>query len=249
MIVTTYKTAKIGVEDNLNSILNHYLPVLQEKDIVVITSKIISICQKRVKKNDGSIDKHNLIHREAEYYIDPQKSSRYDVTLTIKQGTLIASAGIDESNGDNYFILWPWDPHNEAQKIWENLKATYHLRNLGVIITDSRTTPLRWGTIGVGIAWCGFKPLHSYIGKPDIYGRKLRMTKASVLDGLAATAVVAMGEGNEQTPLAIIRDAGFVDFRNIPPTEKEIEALKINRKDDIYAPLINSSKWKRGGSL
>lgn len=247
MIVTAYKTSKISAGSNLLSILDQFLPVLQEKDIVVVTSKIMSICQGRLVKNDGTVDKHDLIHKEAEYYIDSQ-STKYDVTLTIKQGTLIASAGIDESNGNDSFILWPSEPFNSAQDIWQYLKKKHNLQNLGIIITDSRTTPLRWGTIGVGIAWCGFEPLHSYIGKPDIYGRKLRMTKSSVLDGLSASAVLVTGEGNEQTPLAIIRDAHFVKFKDTPPTDDEIVALKIDRKDDIYAPLINSSKWKKGGS-
>ena len=247
MIVTTYKTSKISVGDTLHTILDQYLPILQEKDIVVITSKIVSICQGQVIRNDGTIDKHDLIHKEAEYYIDPE-ATHYDVMITIKQGTLIASSGIDESNGDNFFILWPLEPHKSAQEIWNYLKKKYNLQKLGVIITDSRTTPLRWGTIGVGIAWCGIEPLRNYIGKPDIYGRPLRMTKSSVLDGLSASAVMAMGEGNEQTPLAVIRDANFVVFTDIPPTDKEIEDLIINRKDDIYAPLINSPKWKKGGS-
>ena len=35
---------------------------------------------------------------------------RYHMTLTIKQGMLIPTAGIDESNGDGYYILWPRDP-------------------------------------------------------------------------------------------------------------------------------------------
>ena len=36
MIVTTYKTSKVSIGDNLLSILDQYLPVLQEKDVVVI---------------------------------------------------------------------------------------------------------------------------------------------------------------------------------------------------------------------
>src|SRR3989344_4037822 len=132
MIVTTYKTSKISVGDTLHSILDQYLPVLQERDVVVITSKIVSICQGQVINNDGTIDKHDLIHKEAEYYIDPE-ATQYDVTLTIKQGTLIASSGIDESNSDKYFILWPLEPHKSAQEIWNYLKKKHNLKKLGVI--------------------------------------------------------------------------------------------------------------------
>ncbi len=248
MIITAYKTSKVSIGDALFSILDQYLPVLQEKDIIAITSKIVSICQGRVIKKDGSIDKHDLIHQEAEYYIDPKNTTQYDLTLTIKQGTIIGNSGIDESNGNGYFILWPLKPHKSAQEIWQYLKKKHNLHKLGVIITDSRITPLRWGTIGVGIAWCGFEPLNSYIGHPDIFGKNLKMTKLSILDGLAASAVVAMGEGDEQTPIAVIKNTDFVVFQDNVPTQYEIEALKIDRKDDIYGPLVNSPKWKKGGN-
>ncbi len=72
------------------------------------------------------------------------------------------------------------------------------------------------------------------------------MTKESIVDGLAAAANVVMGEGKEQTPVAVVSGADFVEFTSSPPAKKEIDALKINLKDDIFSPLVNSSKWKRG---
>lgn len=246
MKVSAYKTQKIKLKDNLFSILDTYLPAISERQIIAITSKIVSICQGRVVKNDGTVDKQELIRKEAEKYIEEPSISRFHVTLTIKERVLIANSGIDESNANGLFVLWPKDVFTVAQEIWKHLKKKHSLKHVGVLITDSRLIPLRWGTLGIGLAWCGFEPLKDYIGTPDIFGRKLRVTKQNIIDGLAAAAGTVMGEGNEQTPLSVISEAEFVHFQDRPPTKEERETMRINLADDMYAPLINSSKWKNG---
>ena len=245
MKIASYKTPKITAKGNLLTLLDSTLPHLQEKDIVVITSKIISICQGRVVANDGEVDKYELIRQEADAVIENEKLKRLGVVLTIKDEILIPNAGIDESNGNGYFILWPRDIHKTAADIWQHLRAKYNLKHLGVIITDSHTTPLRWGTTGMGLSWAGFAALKDYIGTPDIFGRRLRVTKANVLDGLAAAAVLTMGEGNEQTPLALIRDAAFVTFQELPPSKSEIANLKISLDEDIFSPMLTAVRWKQ----
>ena len=245
MIITPYKTKAVIVGDSLFPILDDCLPTLSDGDIVVVTSKIVSICEGAVVKNDGSINKHDLIKQEADSYLDIPLSQTYDLTITIKEGKLVANSGIDESNGNGFFILWPRKPHRSAAALWEYLRKKYHLTKLGVIITDSHNIQLQWGTRGRAIAWCGIEPLKNYIGSPDIFGKKLRMTKASIIDGLSAAAVTVMGEGNEQTPLAIIKDVPFVKFQDYSPTKEEIEALTITPSDDIYAPLLTAVEWKK----
>lgn len=247
MIVTAYKTSKIVVGSDLFKILDSYLPKIHEKSLVVITSKIVSICQGRVVKNDGTIDKRRLIRREAQLYMEEENLTKWGIVLTVKNDTLIASSGIDESNGNGYFILWPKDIEKTASAIWNYVRAKHHLKHMGVIIADSHTTPLRWGVTGIGIGWCGFEPLNNYIGQPDIFGRLLHVTKASVLDGLASSAVLVMGEGKEQTPLSVITDVPFVRFTDHPPTRTEIKALHISMKEDIFSPLLNTPLWKNGG--
>ncbi len=247
MIVTPYRTRKVLPGENLFNILDSSLPKLHEEDIVIITSKIVSICQGRVVKNDGTVDKRDLIFKEAQKYIEEPSISRFHVTLTIKEGILIANSGIDESNAAGYFVLWPKDVFKVAQEMRQHLRKKHSLKRIGILITDSRLIPLRWGTLGIGLAWCGFEPLKDYIGKPDIFGRKLRVTKQNIVDGLAAAAVTVMGEGNEQTPLSVISNVPFVHFQNRPPAQEEISSMRISLADDMYAPLVNSSKWRSGG--
>ncbi len=249
MIVTAYKTPKVVVGATLFDVLDHALPTLPERSVVVVTSKIISICQGRVMKNDGKLSKQMLIRKESQLYMEDAANDKWGIILTVKNDTLIASAGIDESNGNGYFILWPKDIPKVAADIWQHLRQKNKIKELGIIISDSHTTPLRWGTSGIGIGWCGFRPLNDYIGQPDIFGRFLHVTKASILDGLSAAAVAVMGEGSEQTPLAVIRDLPFVSFTNRPPSKIELREFHISLKEDIYAPLVHSPLWKKGGQV
>ena len=246
MNITAIKTKPILVGDDLYEVFDQYLPKLEENSILAVTSKIVSICERSVIKNDGAVDKHDLIKQEADSYLDVPLSQTYGVTITIKNNKLVANAGIDESNGNGYLILWPHDPFKSATIIWEYLRKKYNLKNLGVIITDSHVIPLQWGTRGRTLAWCGLEPLKNYIGAPDIFGKKLHMTKASVIDGLAAAAVTVMGEGNEQTPLTLIKNVPFVRFHDHQPTKVEIDSLTIKPTDDIYAPLLTLLQWHKG---
>ena len=247
MIVTPYKTKAVVAGDSLEKILSISLPKLEERTIVLITSKIVSICEGNIVKIDRGVDKGKIIRNESEYYIEDEKLTRWGLTLTIKQNLLIANAGVDESNGNGNFVLWPKNIQKTTNTIWHHLKEKYNLKELGVIITDSRLSPLRWGTLGVGLSWCGFAALNNYIGLTDIFGRVCKLTKSSIIDGLSVAAVLTMGEGNEQTPLALVTQVPFVRFMDRPPSEQELKAMQISKEDDIYSPLINSSKWKKGG--
>lgn len=244
MKIIPIKTAKITSQQSLLSIIKRYIPSLKEKSIIVITSKIVSICEGQVIKT-GKIDKKKLIEKEADYYLSPDQN-KYNITLTIKRNLLIPTAGIDESNGNGYYVLWPKDPQKTANKIRAYLKKRFKLKQVGVIISDSKTTPLRWGTTGVAIAHSGFSALNNYIGKPDIFGRFLQVTKANVADGLAAAAVVVMGEGDEQTPLSIITELPFVKFQDRDPLKPELKELQISIEDDLYGALLKGVRWLKG---
>lgn len=242
MHVTSIKTEKILPNTTrITTILDKYLPNISEPTVIVITSKIVAMCEGSVLPV-GSHTKNELAQKEADLYISSQKS-KYDVTLTIKNNLLIPSAGIDESNSNGHFIFWPKDPQQSANAAREFLVKKYPHTPIGVIISDSKTTPLRWGTTGTSIAHSGFMAINDFIGKPDIFGRHLAMTKVNVVDALACAAVLQMGESNEQTPLAVITDVPFVQFQHRNPTQEELDSLHIALEDDIYAPLLNSVYW------
>src|SRR3989344_477161 len=176
------KTHKVTPEKDrdLYAILDRYLPKVKEGSVVAITSKIVAICEGRVFKI-GTMNKDELIKQEAEYYLPPGENGFY---LTVKYGILSASAGIDESNGNGYYILWPKDPQKTANEIRTYLAKKHGLKNVGVVICDSKITPLRWGVTGVSITHSGFAAMNDYIGTPDIFGRELKFTKTNIMDGL-----------------------------------------------------------------
>ncbi len=246
MKVEVFKTKVVRPGDDLLPLLVGAIGDLAEGSVVAITSKIIALCQGRVVKF-GAVKKSELIELESECFI-PADENKYGIILTIKDSILIPSAGIDESNGDGFYVLWPSEIQETTDQIRAVLRQQFKLKDLGVVVTDSKTTPLRRGTTGVAIGHSGFGALNNYVGSPDIFGRKLHVTQANIMDGLAAAAVLMMGEGNEQTPIAVITDVPFVNFALNDPTSVDLEHLRIPIEEDLYAPLIQSEKWVVGGS-
>jgi putative folate metabolism gamma-glutamate ligase len=245
MHIKTYRTHKITTRNSLFSLIDAYLPKIEERSIFVITSKIISLCEGSVVQKEEVVSKKVLIQESADAYLDYEDKTMnpYSIQLTVKNNILIPSAGIDESNGNGVYILYPKNIQQSAISIWEYLRNRDKLQELGILITDSHTTPMRRGVIGIGLGWCGFKPLYDYIGKPDCFGVPLRVTMRNNLDGLAAAAVFCMGEGNEQTPFAVVTHAHKIEFQLQPPTDKEIQELSIPMDKDLYAPLLKNTAW------
>ena len=254
MVVTGIKTHKITQKDkDIFRILDRYVKKLSEKSIVAVASKIVAIADGRVVKiqssesrmQNSNKQKNELIRQESEFYL-PRSENPYNVSLTITGGTLVASAGIDESNGNGYYILWPKDPQKTANRIRKWLKVRFNLKDVGVIITDSRTTPLRWGVTGFCLAYSGFEPLKNYIGKKDIFGKRLDYTTLSIIDNLAGASSLVMGEGNEQTPVAVIEKIPGIVFKEKNPTKKDLGKIKITIDEDLYGPFLKNVNWKKG---
>ncbi len=245
MIVTAIKTKKIRAgEINLFSLLDEVLDDLEENTVIAITSKIVSLCERRTVPLE-EISRENLIVQESNLYL-PSTLSQYGSHFTITNNTLIAAAGIDESNGDGNYILWPKDAQKTANNVRAYLKERFKLKNVGVIITDSTSYPMRRGTVGIVLAYSGFLALNDYRGKTDLFGRELHYAVSNVANGLAAATVLNMGEGTEQTPLAVVTDLPFVNFVDRDPTRQELDEVFVALKDDLFAPFLEKVEWQDG---
>lgn len=249
MNTLAYKTNKITSDDNLYTILDRYLPALEEKSIVAVASKIVGICEGRVVKvsKDTAEQKDELARQESDYYL-PREFNQYGFMLTINHNLMVASGGVDESNSNGYFSLWPENPQKSVNEIREYLMKKHKIKDIGVILTDSKLSPLRCGVTGYAIVHSGFQALNSYVGKPDIFGRLMHAEQSNIPDSLAAAAVAVMGEGAEQQPLAVITDVPFVTFQQRNPTKEELENLKIEIGDDVYSSMLTAVKWEKGKS-
>jgi len=259
MQVTALKTPIIQSKQALRPIIKaaiekQFPAGLPEKSVVVVTSKIIAYEQGRLVpiKHQSEVDreahlaeKHALVKQEADYYL-PAQQSKYGLMMTISDATLTVNAGLDESNADEHYVLWPSNLYAEAKKIWRYLREDFGVKEVGVIITDSRSIPLRWGVVGMALASCGFRPLNNRIGDLDLFGRQIEMVQINVAEALAVAAVLEMGEVDEQTPLAVVNDAKMVEFMDRALNETEIAGLKIDPADDMYGPLLSSVDWQKG---
>ncbi len=246
MNVTAIKTRLVHPDEcTVEELLGEALERLQENSVVAISSKVVALCQNRVIKKEGQT-KADIIKQEADLYT-PDGFNKYGFNFTILNNTFIPSAGIDESNADGYFVLWPENPQQVANEVRTFLRQHFNLQNVGVIITDSTSMPpMRSGTIGIMLAHSGFAAVRSLVGSEDLFHRTFEVARSSIGGGLAAAANVVMGEGAEQTPIAIITDVPFVEFRQQNPSESELKAVYIPLEEDLYAPFFMSAPWIKG---
>lgn len=246
MQVRAIQTPVVKKDYDLFALIQDSLRSLEEKSVVVVTSKVVALCEGNVRriKTGTHEEKLRLAKKEAEAYID-QTYSKYDMLITIKHGLVAVNAGVDESNTGKYYAFLPKDPYQSAKEIWQFLREELKVKQVGVLITDSKTLPLKWGTTGTALAHCGFKALSNKIGLPDLFGRKLKMTQVNMAEGLAVAAVVEMGEAAEARPLAVITDVSGLEFSSRPPTKKQIQDLRIKLEDDVYGPMLAAAPWTK----
>lgn len=248
MVIKVIKTRIIQPpKDDLLQVIGASIKKLPEKSILVITSKVVSIWQGRCVPLERYPDKDKLVALEADFYLPRKLVPGAWCMHTLKNNVFIPSAGIDESNASGHYILWPRNSKRTARELWKWLRKKYHVRKLGVIITDSHTIPLRRGVLGISLAHYGFVPLKDYRETPDLFGRVLQMTQTNIVDGLAAAAVMMMGEGAESTPLAVVRDVPWIRFVSRPVRSKRpFSSFEIKTREDLYYPLLSAVPWQKG---
>lgn len=245
MNVTGVKTELITAgATELLPLLERVITELEEGSVIAITSKIVSLCEGSVIPLD-QIDKEELVVRESDLYL-PASVSKHGHHFTITNNTLIPMAGVDESNGDGQYVLWPKDAQATANRVRAWAKQKFGLSQIGAIITDSTCHPLRRGTNGIMLAYSGFRALNDYVGQPDLFGRPFTVSQADVGGGLAAAAVLQMGEGAEQTPIAVLTELPFVHFQERDPTAEELATVIIPLEEDLFAPFLISVQWHTG---
>ncbi|MCA9354628.1 MAG: coenzyme F420-0:L-glutamate ligase [Candidatus Kaiserbacteria bacterium] len=212
-------------KDDLFSVLDESLTDVQEGDVVCVSSKVVAINEGRCVAKEV-FDKEAHIAAEAQVMIP---RPYWHAPLTITNNVFVSSAGVDQSNSDGYYTLLPQDPFVSAEAVYTYLKKRFNLKNIGVIITDSRSEPCRFGAVGAAIGFWGVSPLHDHIGREDLFGRKIRVERSNIVDGIAAAAVVVMGEVDECTPVAIVRAVPDLRF------------AEGNQRDQLFCPFAEDT--------
>jgi len=217
----TLPTVKLGQKLDsvvLGTLQKHEFQLLHG-DIICVASKVVSIAERRIvhlKQKRVSSDARRLA---AKYSMDGQLAQLVleeadsicggvrGFLLTIKQGILTANAGVDVKNSPTgTATLWPAHPDKSASDLRASLIRDGNAR-IGVVIVDSRVTPLRLGTVGIAIGLSGFRTIRDDRGKRDLYGRRVIVTQSNLADDLASAAHLVMGERDEKIGLVVIRNA------------------------------------------
>lgn len=228
-------------KQSLIHIIDSYIQDVSEKTVLAVSSKVVSLCEGSVY-NPTDFTKDDIIRRSAEVYLD-RSASKYNSMLTITHNSLMLAAGVDESNSDGMIVVWPKNPLKIAQDITTFIKNKYTINDFGVVIVDSTSRPLRIGSIGTSLAHTGFLELNDYIGKSDLFGKTMTVSQANVAECIATAAVLAMGEGAEQTPLSLFSNIENITF-DAQAYGTCFQKSSTFIDDDIYAPLLNSIKWQ-----
>ena len=125
--------------------------------------------------------------------------------VTTLAGHTCVNAGVDESNIEHGFLLYPPEnPDASASKLGAQLERLSR-KELSVIITDTNGRAFKIGQTGVAIGIYKIKPTKRWIGEKDLFGKILEITEEAVADELAGAANLLMGEGAGGIPVVIIR--------------------------------------------
>jgi len=209
---------------------------IQEKDVIVITHKIVSKAEGNVvdlddvspserakelaMKTGKEPDLVEVILRETHEIVRVGPNS---LITENKKGIVSANAGVDKSNveGERTIVLLPKNPDASAQDIRREIKKlTNH--DVAVIISDTHGRPLRMGEINVAIGVAGIKPTRDRRGEKDLFGYILKVKQTAIADELASAAELVIGQASEGIPAAIIRGYKY-------PTSETASAKELTR--------------------
>ena len=176
---------------------------LAERDIVVVTHKLVSKAEGRVVELDdaGPEGHRHLVEDEAVEVLRRRGSL---VIAETRHGFVCANAGVDRSNVDSgRAVLLPLDPDGSAHRIRRKLEHGSGVQ-LGVVVTDTFGRAWRHGLSDVAIGVSGLPAIVDYRGTIDTHGNVLQVTEVAIADEIAAAADLVMGKATS-VPAAIIR--------------------------------------------
>ena len=190
---------------------------LVDRDIVVITSKIVSKAEGRAIELDDIEPSAFAVSWASKWDKDPRvvevvlrESKRIirqigPVLITeTHHGFCCANAGVDQSSsGANGRVLVLPEDSDASARRFRSRFAELGV-DVAVVISDTFGRPWREGQTDIAIGVAGLHPLHSYIGEVDPHGHEFRVQEICVVDELTAAAELVKGN-TSRVPVAVIR--------------------------------------------
>lgn len=190
---------------------------LADRDIVVITSKIVSKAEgcaieladvdpspfatswaERWDKDPRLVE---VVLRESKRVI--RQIGPVLITET-HHGFCCANSGVDQSSSGAHerVLVLPRDSDASARRFRQRFGELGV--DVAVIISDTFGRPWREGQTDVAIGVAGMHPLRSYIGQVDPHGHEFRVQEICAADELTAAAELVKGN-TSRVPVALIR--------------------------------------------
>ena len=227
-------------DDVVALILSSSKSSIDDGDVIVISQKIISKKEGRVVNLNSIIPSELSVGISSAYEKDPRLVeailSESKRIVRMEHGVIIvetnhnficANAGIDESNVEKGFAtLLPVDPDKSAKKIRDAVLQITG-KNTAVIISDTFGRPFRLGQTDHAIGIAGIGSIKNYEGKPDTFGKIMRVTAIAIVDELCAAAELVMGK-TEKSPAAIIKNYSFESKNDI------INSIIRDEDEDLF---------------
>ncbi|MQW75684.1 F420-dependent oxidoreductase [Nocardioides sp. dk4132] len=170
---------------------------LADGDVLVVTSKVISKAEGRVRTGDRD---------EALAGETARVVARRGPTTIVRthHGLTMAAAGIDASNVElGSIVLLPEDPDASARALRAAVRARTG-RNVGVVVTDTAGRAWREGQTDIAVGAAGLVVAESFAGRHDAHGNPLAVTAPAVADEIAGLAELAQGKLGGR-PVAVVR--------------------------------------------
>jgi coenzyme F420-0:L-glutamate ligase/coenzyme F420-1:gamma-L-glutamate ligase len=218
---------------------------LADRDVVAFCQKIVSKAEDRFVVLDaiepgarardlaGRCEKDpryvEVVLRESSEVV---RAAKDVLIVRHRLGFVVANAGVDQSNveGESHrVLLLPEDPDATARQLRDAIAARFSV-DVGVIITDSFGRPWRMGVCGTCIGCAGLRSIVDLRGRPDRFGRPLRVTQVAVADQIAAAVTLVMGEADEGRPIAVVSGLGAEFFAG----ESDARALVRPIETDLF---------------
>ncbi|MBK5331917.1 MAG: coenzyme F420-0:L-glutamate ligase [Ilumatobacteraceae bacterium] len=190
---------------------------LEDGDIVVVTSKIVSKAEGRVIELadvepspfaiewsttwDKDARVTEVVLREAKRIV--RQVGPVLITET-QHGFVCANSGVDQSSSGAHgrLVVLPVDPDASARRIRADL-AQFGV-DVAVIISDTFGRAWREGQTDIAIGVAGMQPIYSYIGQFDPHGHEFKVQAVCLADELAGAAELVKGNISRM-PVGVIR--------------------------------------------
>ncbi|WP_372728115.1 coenzyme F420-0:L-glutamate ligase [Nocardioides sp.] len=195
-VVAPAGTPEVRPGDDLAELLLG-LVELQDGDVVVVTSKVVS-------KSEGRLRAGSREESLADETVRVVARRGPTTIVRTRHGLTMAAAGIDASNvAVGTIVLLPLDPDDSARRLRAALRERTG-RTVAVVVTDTAGRAWREGQTDIAVGAAGLRVLESFEGRTDAHGNPLAVTAPAVADEIASMAELAQGKLGGR-PFAVVR--------------------------------------------